>query len=284
MVKLSFEICTCTQLTLVNFRKYNPQCHTNIRILIYFLCFSPSRLDEKKGIEIGGTYRNRKQARTFVRFIAADEREKIAAKFSSVKFLSVLSDGSTDSAVIEEEIVYARYAVQGDVTSQFVGLQAIAKANAENIAGAIERAVECGFGVTRDEWRKKLVAVGTDGAAVMLGSKSGVVTRIKGNDLTYVLPIHCMAHRLELSFKDAAGKNECHKKLDTLLLGLYYFYHNSPLNRANLKASFDSLQKKPLLPTRIGGTRWVSHILKAVDHFIRGYSAVVQHLEQVTHK
>ena len=79
-----------------------------------------------------------------------------------------------------------------------------------------------------------------------------------------------MAHRLELSFKDVAKNNLCHKKLDTLLLGLYYFYHNSPLNRANLKASYQSLQKSPLMPTRVGGTCWVSHILKALDHFVRG--------------
>ena len=70
------------------------------------------------------------------------------------------------------------------------------------------------------------------------------------------------------------------KKLDTLLLGLYY-YHNSPLNRANLKASYQSLQKSPLMPTCVGGTRWVSHILKTLDHFVRGYAPIVQHLEQI---
>ena len=64
-------------------------------------------------------------------------------------------------------------------------------------------------------------------------------------------------------------------------MGLYYFYHNSPLNRANLKASFNSLQMPAILPTRVGGTRWVSHVLKALDHFLRGYSAIIQHLEQI---
>ena len=74
-----------------------------------------------------------------------------------------------------------------------------------------------------------------------------------------------MAARLELSFKEAASKNACYKKLNGRLLGLYYFYYNSPLN---LKASYESLQKSPLMPTRFGGTCWVSHILKALDHFL----------------
>ena len=56
----------------------------------------------------------------------------------------------------------------------------------------------------------------------------------------------------------------------------------TPLNRANLKASYQSLQKSTLMPTRVGGTRWVSHILKALDHFVRGhYAPIVQHLEQI---
>ena len=90
-----------------------------------------------------------------------------------------------------------------------------------------------------------------------------------------------MAHRLELSFKDATSKNTCHNKLSSLLMGLYYLDHNSSLNRANLKASFDSLQMPAILPTQVGGTRWASHVLKALDHFLCGYPALIQHLEQI---
>ena len=35
------------------------------------------------------------------------------------------------------------------------------------------------------------------------------------------------------------------------------------------------------MPTRVGGTRWVAHVLKALDHFLRGYPTIVQHLEQI---
>ena len=166
------------------------------------------------------------------------------------------------------------------VFTQFLRLQSVDKADAQHIASAITKAASSGLGVEEEVWRGRLVGVGSDGAAVMVGRKSGVVTRLS-DGLPHVLGVHCMAHRLELSFKDVAKKNLCHKKLDTLLLGLYYFYHNSPLNRANLKASYQSLQKSPLMPTRVGGTRWVSHILKALDHFVRGYAPIVQHLEQI---
>ncbi|XP_073727113.1 zinc finger protein 862-like [Misgurnus anguillicaudatus] len=114
----------------------------------------------------------------------------------------------------------------------------------------------------------------------MTGSKTGVVNRLRG-ERTYILGVHCMAHRLELAFKDVMKTNNLCRKVEDLLTGLFTFYHRSPLNRAKLKDSFSVLGIKPLMPTRIGGTRWVCHLLRALDHFLRGFKGIVQHLEQM---
>lgn len=58
-------------------------------------------------------------------------------------------------------------------------------------------------------------------------------------------------------------------------------FRYSPLNRANLKASFQTLDLKMKIPTRVGGTRWLPHTKKAIDHVLYGYNAIIQHLEQV---
>ena len=237
-------------------------------------------LDTKKGVEIGETYHNRKQARNFVQFIAADEREKVQDSMKGANFFSLMSDGSTDSSVIEEEIVYVRYAKQGHVFVQYVGLEEVGKANSENITKAVKSAATKGVGIPWEELVKKLVAIATDGASVMTGVNNGMVVRIK-EDRTYILGIHCMAHRLELSYKDATKKHNLHQDISSLLAGLYNFYHYSPLNRSNLKEAFSSLDMKPLIPTRLSGTRWVSHHLRALDHFLRGYRGIVLHLEQI---
>ena len=39
-----------------------------------------------------------------------------------------------------------------------------------------------------------------------------------------------MAHRLELAYKDVK-KNAAYDKVICLLMGIYYFYHNSPKQR-----------------------------------------------------
>ena len=91
------------------------------------------------------------------------------------------------------------------VFTQFLGLQSVDKADAQHTASAIITAASSGLGV-EEVWRGRLVGVGSDGAAVMVGRKSGVITRLS-DGLPRVLGVHCMAHRLELSFKDVAKKN-----------------------------------------------------------------------------
>ena len=71
------------------------------------------------------------------------------------------------------------------------------------------------------------------------------------------------------------------EKVLTLLTGLYYMYRNSPLNRTNLKNAFRCLSINIKLPTRAGGTRWVGHILRALEQFLDGYPAFRLHLEQL---
>jgi len=230
-----------------------------------------------KGLDVGETYLNTNSAKSFVHFIAEEERGRMTKEYANAKFLAVLSDGSTDSAVVEEEIVYVRFAVAGKINTHFVSLQPVQKADAETISQAVSTAISVNVD---PDWKDKLVAIATDGASVMLGKDNGVVKKLKG-DRQHVISVHCMNHRLELSFKDTASKNAGHQKLQQLLLWLYLFYHKSALNRANLKNSYASLNMKPLMPTRTDGTRWVGHLWRALDHFLKGYRAIIQHLEQV---
>ena len=130
-----------------------------------------------------------------------------------------------------------------------------------------------------------MVALACDGASVMLGSKAGVGALLR-REQPSVISIHCMAHRLELALKDASKNIKLYDKtVNVLAMGLYYFYHNSALNRAMLVRSYKSMVENatgdPLLPTRVGGTRWVGHTLRAITNLTTSYSYIVQHLGQV---
>ena len=82
--------------------------------------------------------------------------------------------------------------------------------------------------VTPLEWKSKMIGLGCDGTNSNLGSCSG----LKGNiqkDVPWVIVSWCLAHRLELSIKDALNAS-FFKSIDEMLLQIYYVYENSPKN------------------------------------------------------
>ncbi len=76
-------------------------------------------LDERKGLFLGETYRNEKACKEFIHSIANMEKDKVTAEMKDVKFITVVSDGSTDVSVSENEIVYLRCCRQGIVREDF---------------------------------------------------------------------------------------------------------------------------------------------------------------------
>ena len=240
-------------------------------------------LDRIKGLPIGDTYHTDKKAQEFVHYIAEVERLKLRDLVKEPGFLSIITDGSTASSVTEQEIMYIRVGQKGTVTSSLLSIEPVEKADATGITNAITHAIKKELGEDLfPDVTAKLVALGSDDAAVMIGKHNGVVRKMQDNLQKHMIGVHCMAHRLELAFKKASKDNRVASKVDSLLLSLYLFYHGSNLNRSNLKNAFKVHGQTPLIPTRVGGTRWIPHTNRAVSHLLRGYKAIITHLEQVT--
>ena len=123
------------------------------------------------------TYINDKQCWEFIRSIATIERGNTEELIKGAKFVGLLRDGSTDSSVKEEELLYIQTCTEGRVTVRFAGIDAVEKADAEHITSVISGLMDS----VDEEWRKKLVACATDGAAVMVGVPNGVVSRLRGD-------------------------------------------------------------------------------------------------------
>ena len=83
---------------------------------------------------------------------------------------------------------------------------------------AIQRAIET---VTNwSEFKSKLVALGSNGALVMLGKNNGVIALLQAIQPS-MIAVHCSGHRLELAFKDTVKKVANADKIITLLTGLF---------------------------------------------------------------
>ena len=155
----------------------------------------------------------------------------------------------------------------------------VERADAASIQQALSLALDKSYG---DSWRNKLVAVGTDGVSVMTGNRNGLVARLKRDlEKPEMEGIHCTAHKIELAYKDGVKKSPLAQKMDLLLLGIYLFYNKSSLNRSMLKRAHEICQLTFLVPVRVGGTRWLPHVSRALDHLTKSYKAIVLHMKQI---
>ena len=121
-----------------------------------------------------------------------------------------------------------------------------------------------------EEWKKKLVGFGPNGASVNLGRNRSVATLLK-DVAPWIVQIHCMAHRLELAVKDCfKGSYFTDTVVDTLTT-IYYFYHNSPKRFRELHVVAEIMSEQILKPARANGTRWVEHKVKAIKKMMINY-------------
>ena len=197
-----------------------------------------AKLDKAKNIDIGYQYLNNVACKGFMESIANVERRKIRDDFiEKAKWFSLMSDGSTDVSTIEEEIVYIRYVFKGQISVLFLGLKDVPKADARNIHSAICFLLEDVLGLKPDEWKPRLVGVASDGAAVMMGADNGVL-RLLTDGRPDIITIHCLAHRLELAFKDAVKNIKLYNDLSSLLITIFKLYRRSPLNKSKVDSKF----------------------------------------------
>ena len=109
----------------------------------------------------------------------------------------------------------------------------------------------------------------SDGASNMVGSKSGLITLLRENVNNETIKIHCLAHRLELSFRDVVKKSKLYDKLMTLLIGLHYFYKRQYENKSgvlyggswNQRSSSTKSDGNTLASTSFTGNQLPSEVL-----------------------
>ena len=133
--------------------------------------------------------------------------------------IGLMCDESTDISVTKELILYARILSCGEVRAHFLKL--INDGTAETIKNAILSYLE--------EANIPLFTItgfGSNGANVMVGSISGVATRLKRLNLQ-LLSIHCINHRLALGTSQAAASVPYLLRFEEVVTSIYKFYHYS---------------------------------------------------------
>ena len=117
-------------------------------------------------------------------------KKSLAESVANARYFACLGDGSTDSSVTEQEVVYVLFLDNGVLAVKYINKESVENANAEGVKKSIEDWFQ-GLDVTSS--KNRLVGINLDGASVNIGRKRGVATLLK-ESLPWLKVVHCFNH------------------------------------------------------------------------------------------
>ncbi|XP_022106967.1 zinc finger protein 862-like [Acanthaster planci] len=228
---------------------------TNFEPLLDFLSFLGLKVKEQIRVAKNATYTSDKTVQEMLYVLSEVLEDDTLKELATSDHFALIFDESSDCTNIEQLALHARYLnSDGDLQVKFLKIVDVLQPEID----AISRAARSGDGYPNEagiislnaevitkrvkEYIEKagidmqrMRGVGTDGAAVMTGRKSGVVKRLK-DDVPCLIGIHCTAHRLNLASSQAA---KCIKDVDqfeNVLRQLFDFFDNSNVRTAGFLA------------------------------------------------
>ena len=119
---------------------------------------------------------------------------------------------------------------------------------AEALKNRIGKVFEKGGHLPIQNYNKKMVSFTSDGTSFKAGQNEGLMTKMKRDGRDFLMPIHCVNHRVELAIKDSFDKSPF-SAVDKLYITLFNLFKNSEIRVYTLP--------------KLTGTRFVSHCRRA---------------------
>ncbi|XP_057291390.1 zinc finger protein 862-like [Hydractinia symbiolongicarpus] len=227
--------------------------------------------------KFGESYKHERAAATFTEHIAKVDKENLGKTLAKTRYYSLLNDGSTDTGICEQELVYVLYLHEGTALVKFLSIETPKCGDAPGILEAIDSAFQR-IGILN--FNQRLVGFNADGASVNMGRKKGVGALIK-ETAPWVEVVHCFNHRIELAIKDAFNTVKAFHDVDELLLKLYYLYQKSPKRLQGLRNFSEAFDETIPKPAKACGTRWIDHKFKAMVCALQNYGVYMTHVEEL---
>lgn len=193
---------------------------------------------------------------------------------SESPFIGILIDESTDISSSKNLIVYVRVVTSnGDFQTHFLKLLEVeSQATAQNIYALIKQQLDL-----RKIPLSKCLGLATDGASTMTGKENGVAALMVAEN-PYLIPVHCIAHRLALATSQAAKSIPYLVKFQRYLVSIYSYFRHST-NRVHDLQEIERILEDPTLKYQpVYEVRWMSLHL-AVQAVRRTLNSLITFLE-----
>lgn len=217
-------------------------------------------------------YRNRDACHEFVTIIGEYLESELVNVIKDSAYLGIMVDESTDLSVRKNLVIYVNVLDSvGNLNSYFSQIAEMKECDAPALTEAIIEYLENkGIDIS------KVAGLGSDGAGVMVGRHNGVGAILKRLN-PFMLSMHCVAHKLALASENAASAVSYCQQHNSVLRGLYNFFHTSPNHYSVLKSMMEILDDPVIHIQQVHTVRWLT-MYKAVEAVRKCYSSLLSTL------
>lgn len=237
-------------------------------------------LQVKNGVDLGLSLHSRGTAVNIVQHIATEMRKTVFSKIIAQKGkLCIILDEATTCSKLAVLVIYLRCELTTVAypVNMFVDLQELISSDAENIVKVLLQCLD-GYGFTSSYLKNNLIGICSDGASVMLGSKSGVGVRMV-ELFPGILLWHCLNHRIQLALGDAIDSVSQVNHCKIFLEKLHCFYSQSTKNQRELNDMASDLGLEIQKIGRVFGPRWAACSLRATKAVWKSYPVLYKHFK-----
>ncbi|UYV77289.1 hypothetical protein LAZ67_15000351 [Cordylochernes scorpioides] len=240
-------------------------------------------LQTLNGIKLGSTLHSRYSATQIINHIACEMRKMLVAKILSTnsKITIQIDESTTLSNKLTLVIFLKAYLGGESIDYIFFDLCELQCQDSENIEKELLNTLYK-HGLNEEYLKENWIAIATDGASVMVGRQSGVVTRLK-QKFPKLFAWHCLNHRLELSVGDTIKEVRGINHFKAFLDKLYSLYSQSPKNCRALEEACHELGTRFAKVGRILGVRWISSSFRTIKTVWESYESLHHHFKSSTY-
>lgn len=165
--------------------------------------------------------------------ISDDLQRNQINKMKSSPAFSIMLDESQDLGVQKKLAICVRYTTpEGEAATEFLGNIRVENGKAHTIVNTVyDYLTDLGLNM------EKIVCLASDGAATMMGQKTGVGVQLVTKYCPFMIHTHCIAHRLALAISDVMKSGDL-KELQTFrsrFNTLFWFFNASAVRSTKLE-------------------------------------------------
>lgn len=223
-----------------------------------------------------GTYKHRSVVSEMTAALSQAVEQNMFKELKSSPFFGLICDESSDVSNYKKHIIYLTYVNESGIgKTSFIDIIDIKDGKAETSLDSTKAVLQ-----NLDIDLNKLVGLGTDGAAVMIGCKGGVGVLLKNAGAFYLVQTHCSAHRVSLALSQSAKSIPRIKNIELVLAQLYHFFYDSSVRESVLRQIYEINEMPEVKLKEPKNVRWLS-LYEAVSAVVKSFGSIVEALEHI---